>query len=84
MPLPETGRCRRRDGDAAFLLLRHQSMVAAPCYLLANLVIDAGVEEDTLSRRRLASVDVRRDTDIAISLDGVLRATLPSPSWTAT
>ena len=32
----------------------------------ADLVINTGVEKDTFSRRRLAGVDVRADTDIAV------------------
>jgi hypothetical protein len=39
-----------------------------------DLVVDAGVEQDALGRRGLAGVDVRRDTDVAVALDGVLRA----------
>jgi hypothetical protein len=38
----------------------------------ANLMIDASVEEDTFGRRRLPSVDVRRDADVAIPFDGSL------------
>ncbi len=36
---------------------------------LAHLVGDAGVEQDALSRRGLAGIDVRHDADIAISLE---------------
>jgi hypothetical protein len=39
---------------------------------LTDLVVDAGVEQDALGRRRLAGVDVRADTDIAVALDGGL------------
>jgi hypothetical protein len=32
---------------------------------LADLVRDAGVEQDPLGRRRLAGIDVRHDADVA-------------------
>jgi hypothetical protein len=38
----------------------------------ANFVINAGVEKNTLGCRRLASVNMRRDTDVSIALDGGL------------
>jgi hypothetical protein len=39
---------------------------------LANLVIDAGVKQDTLGGGGLSGVDMRRNADIAIALDGSL------------
>jgi hypothetical protein len=39
---------------------------------LADLVIHAGVEKDALGGGGLAGVDVRRNADIAIALDGSL------------
>jgi hypothetical protein len=42
-----------------------QSIVAGAVVDLADLVVDAGVEEDALRRRRLAGVDVRHDADVA-------------------
>src|SRR3546814_20602634 len=35
----------------------------------ANLVIDAGLEQDALGRGGFPCIDVRRDTNIAIALD---------------
>jgi hypothetical protein len=37
---------------------------------LADLVRDTGVEQDTLSRRRLPGIDMRDDTDIAEHVHG--------------
>jgi hypothetical protein len=74
--LPETGRRSRGDGDTTLLLLLHPVHGGRAVMHLTDLVIDTGVEEDTLGRRRLAGVDVRADTDIAVALDGVLRATV--------
>ncbi len=70
--LPETGRRGRRDGDAALLLLLHPVHGGSAVVDLAKLVIDAGVEQDALGGRRLAGVDVRRDADVSIALDGGL------------
>src|SRR6185369_4001076 len=36
----------------------------------ANLVIDAGVEQDALGRGRLPGVNVSRDADVPVTLDG--------------
>jgi hypothetical protein len=41
---------------------------------LADLVGLAGVVQDALGRRRLAGVDVRHDAEVAVALEGVLRA----------
>ena len=68
-PLPEAGRRRRGDGDAALLLLLHPVHGGRAVVHFADLVIDAGVVEDALGRRRLAGVDVRRDTDVPVALD---------------
>ena len=39
---------------------------------LANLVIDARIEEDTLSSSRLTGINVSHDTDIASFFKGIL------------
>src|SRR5207237_10701538 len=39
---------------------------------LADLVVHAGIEKDALGGRRLPGVDVRRDADVPITLDGSL------------
>ena len=58
---------RRRGGDrdAALLLLLHPVHDGVAVVDLADLVGEAGVEEDALGRRGLARVDVRHDADVA-------------------
>jgi len=43
-----------------------------------NFVIDAGVEQDALSRCGFASVDMSRDTDVAVALNGGLASHIQS------
>src|SRR5664280_1136414 len=62
---PETGRRGRRDRDAALLLLLHPVHRRGAVVHLADLVVDAGVEQDPLGRRRFARVDVGHDPDVA-------------------
>ena len=69
-PLPETGRGRGGDGDAALLLLLHVIHHGGAVVHLADLVRYARVEKDALGRSRLPGVDVRRDADVPITLDG--------------
>ena len=59
-----------RDGDAALLLLLHPVHRRGAFVHLADLVDDAGVEQDALGRRGLAGIDVRHDADVAVALDG--------------
>src|SRR4051794_4654122 len=63
--VPGALRRGRRDGDAALLLLLHPVHRGGAVVDLTDLVVDAGVEEDPLGRRRLAGVDVRHDPDVA-------------------
>jgi hypothetical protein len=58
--------------DAALLFLFHPVHDRGSVMDFADLVGNAGVEKDTLSRRRLAGIDVRHDADIAIPLEGSL------------
>ena len=53
------------DGDAPLLLLLHPVHDGGALVDLADLVRDAGVEQDALGRRRLTGVDVRHDADVA-------------------
>jgi hypothetical protein len=53
------------DGDAALLLLLHPVHDGSALVNFTDLVRDAGVEQDALSRRRLTGIDVRHDADIA-------------------
>ena len=70
--LPEARGRGRGDRDAALLLLLHPVHRRGAVVHLADLVVDARVEQDALGRRRLAGVDVGRDTDVPIALDGGL------------
>ena len=70
--LPEAGRGGRGDRDAALALLLHPVHDGRAVVHLAQLVGDAGVEEDPLRRRGLAGVDVRRDPDVPVAFDGGL------------
>ena len=63
--LPPAGRRGGRDRDAALLLLLHPVHDGGALVDLADLVGDAGVEEDPLGRGGLAGVDVRHDADVA-------------------
>jgi hypothetical protein len=65
MVAPLGRRRRRRDRDAALLLLRHPVHRRGALVHLAELVGAPGVVEDALGRRRLAGVDVRHDPDVA-------------------
>src|SRR5262249_15609035 len=53
------------NGDAPLLLLLHPVHDGGALVDLADLVRDAGVEQDALSRRRLTGIDVSHDADIA-------------------
>jgi hypothetical protein len=67
--LPERRGGSRGDRDAALLLLLHVIHDGGAVMHFADLVRNAGVEKDALGRRRLAGVDVRRDTDVTVALD---------------
>ena len=69
-PLPEAGGRRGGDRDAALLLLLHVVHDGRAVVHFADLVRYARVEKDALGRRRLPRVDVRRDADVPIALDG--------------
>ena len=62
---PRRGRGRGGDGDPPLLLLLHPVHGGGALMNLTDLVVDAGVEENPLSRRRLARVDMRHDPDVA-------------------
>ncbi len=58
----------RGNGDATLLLLGHVVHGRGAVVDLADLVVDAGVIQDALGRRRLAGVDVGHDADVAGAL----------------
>src|SRR3989449_5510422 len=70
--LPEAGRRRRCDGDAALALLLHPVHDRCTVVHLAHLVGNAGIEKDALRSRGLAGIDVRADADISVTVDGSL------------
>src|SRR5690606_356594 len=72
LALPEGGRRSRGNGDAPLLLLRHEIHGRRTFVRLADLVALASEEQNALGRRRLAGVDMRHDTEVAVVLDGML------------
>ena len=71
-PFPEAGGRGRGDGDAALLLLLHPVHDRGAVVHFAQLVGDAGVEQDALGGRGLAGINVGNDADIPVALDGGL------------
>ena len=60
--------CRRGSGsdrDTAFLLLCHPVHGGSTIVRLTHLVVDTGVVQNTLCRRRLTGIDMSHDTNIA-------------------
>jgi hypothetical protein len=51
---------------------------------LTNFMVDSGIKQDALRRRRFASVDVGADADVAVTLDGGLAGHYNLLEWTAT
>ena len=68
--LPETGGGSGRDRDATLLLLFHPVHRGTAIVDLTDLVVLAGVEEDTFGCGRLAGIDVGHDADVAVSIEG--------------
>ncbi len=68
--VPDTGRGRRGDRDAALLLLGHPVHRGRALVDLTDLVVDPGVEEDPLGGRGLARVDMGHDPDVADHAQG--------------
>ena len=62
---PEAGGGGGLDGDATFLLLRHEVHGGGAVVGLADLVVLTGVEQNTLGSGGLAGIDVSHDADIA-------------------
>ena len=70
--LPEAGHSSRSNRDAALLFLLHPVGRSSTIVHFAQLVGHACVEQDTFGRGGFACVDVRRNTDITVALDGGL------------
>src|SRR6266568_9633816 len=66
---PEAGGGGGGDGDAALALLLHPVHDGGALMDFADLVGDAGVEEDALGRGGLAGIDVCHDADVAVALE---------------
>ena len=62
--LPEASGSGGGDGDTALLLLGHPVHGSGTVMGLADLVVHAGVVQNTLGRGGLTGIDVRHDTDI--------------------
>src|SRR5690606_33956185 len=68
--LPERGGGSGLDRDATLLLLLHPVHGGRAIVRLAQLVVLAGVEQDTFGRGGLAGIDVGHDAEVAVTLDG--------------
>ena len=65
---PEAGRSRRRDGDAALLLLRHPIHRRRAFMDLTNAVRASCIEQDALRGGGLTGIDVGHDADIPATI----------------
>ena len=63
--LPVAGGGGGGDGDAAFLLLGHPVHGSGALVGLADLIVDASVEQDPLGGGGLACVNVGHDADVS-------------------
>ena len=63
--LPMAGGSGRGDRNATLLLLLHPVHGRGAFVRFAESVVDTGVEQDTLSRRGLACIDVCHDANIS-------------------
>src|SRR5208283_3556434 len=69
--IPEAGRRGRRDRDTAFLFLLHPVGHGVAVIDIADSVNHSGVEQDPLSQSGLASIDMRADSNVPRSFQGV-------------
>ena len=63
--LPESCRCSRSNGYAAFLLLRHPVHSGSALMDFAKLVVDTGIIQNALSSRSLTCVYVSHYADVS-------------------
>jgi len=66
--LPMAGGRSRGDRDATLLLLLHPVHRRGAVMRFTESVIDTGVEQDTLSGRGLACIDVSHDANVSCIL----------------
>ena len=64
--IPEASGCSGGNGDTTFLFLRHPVHRGSTFVGFPELVVFAGVVQDTFGKGGLAGVDVRHDTDIPV------------------
>ena len=69
---PEGGHGSGGDGDATLLLLFHPVGGGRAIMHFTQLVVHAGVIQDALGRRGFSCIDVGRNTNIPVALDGGL------------
>ena len=63
--LPETGGSSRSDCDTTLLLLSHPVHCCCTVMCFTHLVVNTGVEKDTLGRSCFTGIDMSHDTDIS-------------------
>jgi len=63
--LPETGGSSRSDSDTTLLLLSHPVHCCGTVVNLTDLVVNTGVEKDTLGGRCFTGIDMSHNTDIS-------------------
>ena len=68
---PIAGGSSGSDGDTTLLLLFHPVHRSSAVMNLTDLMVDTGVVQDALGRRRLAGIDMRHDTDVSGSFQWV-------------
>lgn len=69
---PEGGHGSGGDGDATLLLLFHPVGRGRAIVHFTQLVVDAGVIQDALGGRGFSCIDVSRNTNVPVALDGCL------------
>ena len=67
---PEAAHRRRGNGDPALLLLRHPVGGCRAIVYFPQLVAHPGIKQDTLGGGGFAGIDMRGDTDVAITFEG--------------
>ena len=69
---PVCSSCSRCDCDTTFLLLFHPVHSSGTLVGLTDLMVDTGVEQNTLGSGCLTGIDVRHDTDISGFFQGTI------------
>ena len=67
MIIPKAGGSRRLDGNSTLLLLLHEIRSCSPVMDLTRLVDFTGQLEDSLGRRGLTGINVRKDANISVN-----------------